>query len=280
MYSNDIRGGLNYAPCRYGKSRLRFRGPMPDLSAGYVACLGGTETFGRFLPDPWPQLLGHRLGRAVANFGQVNAGLDLFLHDPEVLGLAAEAELCVMQVMGAQNMSNRFYSVHPRRNDRFVRASDALCTLYPEVDFSQITFTGALMTALFEASADRFELVVREVQVAWISRMKLILGHLPRPVHLVWMAERPPPATTRATMIPPLPDPSFVTRGMLDALGSHNNGVVEVVEPREDHTTKGMVFSEFDALLADGMLSPLAHDRAALELADRIRTPRPLEDPT
>ncbi|SIS81540.1 hypothetical protein SAMN05421759_10412 [Roseivivax lentus] len=271
MYSNDIRGGLDYGLCRYGKSRVRFRGPMPDLTADLLVCLGGTETFGRFHPDPWPQLLGDRLGAEIANFGQVNAGLDLFLQDPEVLRIASGARLCVMQVIGAQNMSNRFYSVHPRRNDRFVKASDALMTLYPDVDFSQIAFTGALMTTLFDTSPERFEVVVREVQVAWVSRMRLILGHLPRPVHLLWFAESAPPANARAALIPPLKDPSFITREMLDALSSRIGGVVEIVEPASARSTEGMVFSEFDAMLAATMLSATAHDRAAQALSDCLR---------
>ena len=275
MYSNDIRGGLDYAPVRYGKSRLRFRGPAPDRDAGYIACLGGTATFGRFLPEPWPQLLADATGRAVANFGQVNAGLDLVLQDPEVLARATEADLCVVQVMGAQNMSNRFYTVHPRRNDRFVRASDALCTLYPDVDFCQIAFTGALMSALFEASPDRFELVVREVQTAWIARMKLILGHLPRPSFLLWMSERPPPERARTTLIPPLIDPAFVSRDMLDALAERVDGLIEVVEPASERHTRGMVFSEFDATLAGSMMSTAAHERAALALVDAIRAATP-----
>ncbi len=36
--------------------------------------------------------------------------------------------------MGAQNLSNRFYAVHPRRNDRFLRASTLMKTIFREVD--------------------------------------------------------------------------------------------------------------------------------------------------
>ncbi|QFT45352.1 hypothetical protein FIU97_02075 [Roseivivax sp. THAF40] len=271
MYSNDIRGGLDYGLCRHGKSRVRFRGPIPDLGGDYLACLGGSETFGRFHPDPWPQLLGDHLGAPIVNFGQVNAGLDLFLQDPEVLRIASAAKLCVMQVIGAQNMSNRFYTVHPRRNDRFVKASDTLVMLYPDVDFSQIAFTGALMSTLFDTSPERFEVVVREVQVAWVSRMRLILGHLPPPVHLLWFAEKPPPKTARAALIPPLQDPTFVTREMLGSLASRTGGLVEVIEHAAEHCTKGMVYSEFDAMIAAGMLSAKAHEQAAQVLSDTLR---------
>ncbi len=57
--------------------------------------------------------------------------------------------MTVIQVMGAHNMSNRFYAVHPRRNDRFLRASLGCCkTIYPEVDFTEFNFTRHMLTAL------------------------------------------------------------------------------------------------------------------------------------
>jgi hypothetical protein len=261
MYATEIRGGLDYAPCRYGKSRVTCRGPKAP-ETGYIACLGGTETFGRFVPDPWPVLLGDGLERPIANFGQINAGLDLYLNDAVIAGLAASADAAVLQVMGAANMSNRFYSVHPRRNDRFVKASDTLQRLYPEVDFSQISFVGALIATLIEADAERFGFVMREVQTAWVARMKKLLDSLSGPAWLLWMGTAPPPEAM------PLDygigrEPAFITRDMLDALKRRIRGCIEVVEPSDTASTEGMVFSEFDAVIARQMLGVAAHERAA-----------------
>ncbi len=271
MYNTNIRGGLDYGLARVGGSRVRFRGPVPDLEAGYLVCLGGTETFGRFLPDPWPVRLADRLEAPLMNLGQVHAGLDLYLQDPEVLRVVQGARLCVLQVMGAQNMSNRLYSVHPRRNDRFVKASDALIQLYPDVDFSQIVFTGALMNTLHDTSPERFEIVVREMQVAWVSRMRHLLTNLPRKVQLLWMSNAPPVENARLQVIPPVRDPAFVTREMLDAIGARVAGLYEVIELPDQHSTTGMVFSEFDAPVARDMLGVAAHDRAAEGLAEVLR---------
>ena len=124
-------GSLDYQPCRYGKSKLLFRGPKKRLEAGYVAFLGGTETYGKYVVRPYPEILGGMLGVTSLNLGAVNAGVDTFHDDTTVLGLAREADLRVIQLSGAQYMSNRFYMVHPRRNDRFLRASPALKALYP-----------------------------------------------------------------------------------------------------------------------------------------------------
>ena len=123
-------GSLDYYPCRYGTSRVLFRGPRRDLDRPYVAMLGSTETYGKFVPEPYPALTEAATGLRVVNLGYVNAGLDLYLKDPEVLDTAARARVTVVQIMGAQNLSNRFYTVHPRRNDRFTGPTPLLRALF------------------------------------------------------------------------------------------------------------------------------------------------------
>ena len=62
--------------------------------------------------------------------------------------------LTVVQVMGANYLSNRFYSVHPRRNDRFLRASTVMQAIFNDVDFSDFTFTRHMLGALYELSPE------------------------------------------------------------------------------------------------------------------------------
>ena len=52
-YDNLGDGALNYFPCRYGKSKLTFRGPRRRLDGHYYAVLGGTEAYGKFVPRPY-----------------------------------------------------------------------------------------------------------------------------------------------------------------------------------------------------------------------------------
>ena len=258
-------GTLEYFPCRYGGSRVLFRGPRKLLRGDYVAFLGGTETYGRFVERPFPALLEQRFGVECANFGVVNAGVDLYLNDPAVMGLAASAKVKVVQVMGAQNMSNRFYQVHPRRNDRFLRASDKLEALFPEVDFTEFHFNRHMLGRLAEVSEDRYAQILAELRTAWIARMKHVLTLLRGPVALLWFAEHPVPEDGTVGLTG---DPLFLTRPMLEALRPRVAALVEVTPSAEARlmATDGMIFNEFEACAAVGQPGPRAHEEACDQL--------------
>ncbi len=266
------RGGLNYYPCRYGKSRLGFRGPRRLLDGTYLACLGGTETYGRFIPEPYPALVEAGLNMPVANFGVINAGLDLFRNDPEVLSLVQEARLVMCQVMGAANMSNRYYSVHPRRNDRFLKASDRLQELYPEIDFTEFNFTRHLLQALMDRGPERFEKVVIELQTAWVHRMKSLVGGFLGGTILVWMSDGPIPDKFDAEGAKQLgSDPLFVTKDMIDELRPRLLGFVELSDPPRPERSDGMVYSDYEEIAARACVGPDAHKRLAVHLLERLR---------
>jgi len=85
---------------------------------------------------------------SVVNLGVLNAGLDVLSSDPAIVAALGQAEAAVLQITSAHNMTNRFYKVHPRRNDRFLKASSVLRTIYPEVDFTEFHFTRHLLSHL------------------------------------------------------------------------------------------------------------------------------------
>ena len=145
-------------------SKLAMRGPARDLGHPFVAVLGGSETYGKGVARPYPALLEERIGVPVVNLGVMHAGASLFTKERWLLDVASDARLTVIQILGAQNMSNRLYCVHPRRNDRFLTTSSALRLIYPEVDFSEVNFTGHLLRRLEETSRERFSIVVEELR--------------------------------------------------------------------------------------------------------------------
>src|SRR5210317_223864 len=89
---------LSYSPCRYGSSRMLFRGPRKRLDLPYLAFIGGTETYGKFLEKPFPTLVEKAMRQTCVNFGCMNGGIDAFVNDPTIMDICAEADLTVVQV--------------------------------------------------------------------------------------------------------------------------------------------------------------------------------------
>lgn len=267
MAYHDLgEGALDYVPCRYGKSKLLFRGPKRRFDAPFVAVLGGTETYGKFVADPFPALAEELIGMPVVNFGLVNAGIDVFANDETIMRAASDAAVTVIQISGAQNMSNRFYAVHPRRNDRFLRASTLLKTIYRDVDFTEFNFTRHLLNALREDSAEKFAMVEQELKEAWVARMKTLIAKIGSRVVLLWLSDHGPDSCT--TNPETGGDPLFVDREMLQAVLPYTSGLVEVVvDPGEIvDGFQGLVYSELEEPAARGLLGVTAHEKAARAL--------------
>lgn len=258
-------GALDYAPCRYGNSRVLFRGPQRRLDAPYVAFLGGTETYGKFIKTPFPALVESSLGINCVNFGISNAGVDVLLNEPVILEAASGAAATVLQVVGAHNLSNRFYTVHPRRNDRFLHASPIMSSVFPEVDFAEFHFTRHMLNSLYRVSPERFAVVQNELQEAWMARMRLLCRKMRGPIFLLWFADHAP-SENIASDVALIADsePLFVTREMIDDLRARLAGYVEVVASPAalSKGTEGMVFSEMEHVAASRLMGPSAHGEA------------------
>ncbi len=272
----DVLDGatLSYEPCRYGLSRIYFRGPKRDLGSPYLAFVGGTETFGKFIQSPFPALVEQQLKRPCVNFGCVNGGVDAFVNDPTLMGACRDAELTVVQIMGANNLSNRFFSVHPRRNDRFLRASSVLQAIYGEVDFADFTFTRHMLGALYAASPDRFDIVVTELRAAWVARMRNMLDQIGKRVVLLWFSKESPSDVAWQKRVNPIGgDPLFITNAMLTELSDKVMDIV-VVNPSSQALhdgTDGMRFAPMQARAAADILGPRAHIELAEVLAPKLQ---------
>ena len=196
---------------RYAESRLDVRGPLRRPQGRYIACPGGTETFGPELEQPFPELLERRTGRACLNLGTLNAGAGALLGDAALLAMCNGAEQVVLQITGAQGVANRLYSVHPRRNDRFLSASRKLRALYPEVDFTDFCFVRHMLEALHRLDPARFDAVRGELRRAWEMRMRALIGRITVPVTLIALPRQLGSGRLGA-------DPLFVAPRMIEAL--------------------------------------------------------------
>lgn len=219
---------FDYKLYRFGQMQQVFRGPVPDLGGRYVAFLGGSGTFGRYSEEPYADLVGQSLGLRYANFGAEGAGPTFFLSDPEVMSVASDARLAIVQVMPASALSNRMFSVRPRRNGRLHAASELLSGIYPEIDFSRFSHVRGMLRHLARIEDNRFRLVVNEMRNAWIARTHMLLANIQTRTLLFWFSQRAPedqgddPTDTWH-------DPNFVDRAMIDSVTAEADGYVECV---------------------------------------------------
>ncbi|MGH1371632.1 DUF6473 family protein [Planktotalea sp.] len=258
--------GLDYEICVYDGSRLKFRGPKIDLNKPYVAFLGGTETFGKFVSDPFPNLLAKHLPAAPVNLGLINGGLDAYLNDPATLDVAKRAELRVVQVIGALNLTNHYFKVHPRRNDRFVCAQDTLKRLFPEVDFTEFHFTRAMLSALRAHSGERYRMVCNELQGIWLARMTVLLKLLGDKTILLWFGSQKPPENGTNTPC----DPMLIDADMVNRMREKVSSYVEIVPDRRviAHDHADMMRTLINPEAATQVLGEGAHLQAAQALQE------------
>lgn len=269
MFDYDGQPMLDYEPCRYGTSKVDFRGPLRAVNAPYIACLGGTEFYGKYLRQPIPDLLEAQLGETCVNLGRTNAGLDMFAGDAEMMRLASDASVAVVQVTSAHNISNRFYSVHPRRNDRFIGPTELLRAVFPEVDFTTIHFTRHALQELCRVSPSRFRVVVDELKSVWTARMADMLDRIDAPIVLFWMGDHSPDHAKAASVR----DPLFVDRAMVEVLRPYVSELVECVvsDKAQPPELDAMVCKSDEQETARHMFGPTAHAEAVAALLGPVK---------
>lgn len=252
---------LDYQPSALPGSALRFRGPLNAGHGPSVVCIGSSETFGRFIDAPFATRLDQAMELPVLNLGVMNAGLDVMMNDPAITAAVAEAEAVVMQITSAHNMTNRFYSVHPRRNDRFLSASAMLRTIYPKADFTEFHFTRHLLSHLRDASEDRFEILKTELESAWVARMRRYLNSLAVPVHLLWLSNRRPETPDDTDLAR---QPLFVTSKMLEEVCEDASSLTVIAPETADSADamQGKFFGPKEEAAARLLPGPDLHAKA------------------
>ncbi|MEK0164492.1 DUF6473 family protein [Phaeobacter sp. JH18-32] len=254
-------------PCSYAGSKLLVRGPARNLTEPYLAFIGGTEVFGRFVERPFVAEAETILQRPCVNLGSVNAGVDSFLSDPDILDIARKAEASLVQVLGAQNISNGYYKVHPRRNDRFLCAHEPLRDLYPEMDFTEYHFNKHLLSALRSCCRTRYETVRDHLQETWVDRMGELIAALNGEVTLLWIHYDVDHQALFGH------EPALVDRPMVDALRARVLGVVEIPvhTARDAADIDGMFYGQLDLPSAQRMVGPKEHVRIAAQVAQYLQ---------
>jgi len=86
---------------------IQFRGPAVDFGdpAPYFSCAGAAQTFGCFVADPYPALLGARIGMRAVNLG-LGSATPVIFSDERLLKIINGGRFLVLQVMAARQCGN------------------------------------------------------------------------------------------------------------------------------------------------------------------------------
>ena len=98
----------------YGASRVIVRGPKRRLNARYIADIGSGQAYGKYVEVLFVDALEAQIGEPVVNLGVMQAGLTPPADYPGILPVTSNPRMTLVQILGAQSMPNRVYSVHPR----------------------------------------------------------------------------------------------------------------------------------------------------------------------
>ncbi|QIE54663.1 hypothetical protein G5B40_03930 [Pikeienuella piscinae] len=264
MYQKPDQALIDYKGYKWGRLNQVYRGPKPDLSRPYIACIGAAQTFGRYVERPFPALLAEELDIQVANFGAASAGPGFFLRDAAVIEAASSAELCVIQVMSARSLSNRLFKVQLSRNAQIEAVSKSLEALFPHIDFETFTYAHNMLNQIAEEDPDKFVAVEAELKAAWVARTRVLLQSIQTRRVLFWFSERETDEEVSGGAAgQALKYPQFVDQEMMDAVAPLVDRVVRCV------TSTGMPQS----LLRDG--EAVLHTPFGLPVSENRYYPSP-----
>ena len=158
----------------------------------------------------------------------------------------------------AANLSNRYYTVHPRRNDRFLGATPLLKALFRDIDFTDFSFTRHMLFTLYAQSPDRFAVLADELRATWTARMKDLMSRLPKRTMLLWIADQAPQSPARGALDQ---EPILVDCDMMTAVCPMARTYLEVIS-RPENRGQGlgsMTFAPTEAQAAAAVPGPEVH---------------------
>lgn len=267
----DHAGGLDYRIYQLPTIGWRtFRGPQIDTSAPYLAFIGSAQTFGRFVPTPFPSLLGFRLGIPVLNLAIGGAGPRHFLAH-EYLELINGAEAVVIQILSGRSASNSLFDNsesggmigHFRGEQSKIRAEEFFARLGQPSSESQI------------------EEIVNETRNDYMSSFIELLRKIVVPKILFWFSTRTPQYEENYENVPHGvlgAFPHLVNKKMVNRLAALSDDYVECVSKQGLPQTLWPSQQAIDgAILKEGILenhhypSPAMHVAAADVLENSCR---------
>jgi hypothetical protein len=162
---------------------LMIRGPRPARldPGGYFVCLGAAQTFGRFVAQPFPDLLSQRLGLPCLNISHGGAGPMFFAQDDGALmGWLNNARFVVVQAMSGRSESNSLFE--SQGVGSYVRRSDGV----------RIGCDAAFEALLRERPRREVARIVAETRANWVASCRKLIGGIRTPKIFFWFSVRRP----------------------------------------------------------------------------------------
>jgi Domain of unknown function (DUF6473) len=204
----------------YGMVQLHgewFRGPL-DQGPDSIAWLGAAQTFGRYVTEPVPAIVGRRLGLGTLNLGSGGKGPDYFLLRPELLEEVNRCRVAVVQIMSARGSDNSIF-----KSERGGASGVRLDTGTKEP--KALTVVTDLIAQGKVREARR---LVRESQQAYVESMLRLLKSVKTPKVLFWFSYRNPPLALTGFRRTLEIFPHLVHRGMVNELRPSADGYAAV----------------------------------------------------
>jgi len=167
---------VDFSVCQYGQSRFLLRGKRVRTDRPYWVSIGGANTYAEDIVTPFTTQLERHFKVPIINMGIAHSGPDAVMADSDLMALVARAERVIIEAPSCVNHSNRYYKVHPRRNDRFIRPMPDLVRLYPEIDFTDCHFTKHLLCKLLLCDQERFQIIQDDLQNSWMDKMRTLIA--------------------------------------------------------------------------------------------------------
>jgi hypothetical protein len=209
--------------------RSVVRGPIPaDLSADFIACVGGAHTLGRFVQSPYPALLQKQLGIPVLNLGHGGGKPEFYLQSKGFIEVINKAQCAVIQVMSARGSPNRFLTPTSHTHN-MMKIAEGISS-----DKNPLFVDNAYRKLLQQRDPETIREAINETRAHWLSEMENLLDQISIPKVLFWFSVRTP-AYVEGFDSPNalLGDyPHLVTDVMIDTLKAKVDGYVECVSKK------------------------------------------------
>jgi hypothetical protein len=202
------------------------RGPVPtDLSADFIACIGGAHTLGRFVQSPYPALLQKQMGIPVLNLGHGGGKPEFYLQSKGFIEVINKAKCVVIQVMSARGSPNRFLKPTSHAHNMMKLAEGIVS------DKNPLFVDAAYRKLLQQREPQAVREAINETRAHWLAEMGDLLDRISIQKVLFWFSVRTPAYVegfdSAHTLLGDYPH--LVNEAMIDALKFKVHEYVECV---------------------------------------------------